>query len=292
MSDCHAPTAGGSFRCESGAPVIADAVPTHITTAQRRIVHDPTSPGGWTGTIIGAETRLAGRGPAHFWDASERQEVQTRIDILIVAGVRLYQEGLELALSSDPRFRVVASAANHTEGIARIASLPRCPDVAVIDVGPPLSFDSARALRIQAPQMHLLAVAIGGADDDVVSWAEAGVSGFVSRETPLNGLMQAIDSIATHGSVCAPDITVRLLRRLESVGSARWAPASTTLTPRERDVVGLIDQGQSNKEIARALHLSIATVKNHVHSILDKLQVSSRGQAAAAMRGTRIYKGD
>ena len=243
--------------------------------------------------MTGAGTDFTGPGPAHAAPHADERREQTQIDVLIVAGVRLYQEGLELALSGDPRFRVVGSAADHVEGIARITSLRRCPDVAVIDVGPPLSFDSARALRINAPQMRLLAVAIGSRDDDVVGWAEAGVSGFVSRETPLNGLIQAIDSIAADGSVCPPDITVRLLRRLESVASVR-APAvpSTALTQRERDIVALIDQGQSNKEIAAALHLSIATVKNHVHSILDKLQVRSRGEAAAAMRGAYSYSSD
>ncbi len=211
------------------------------------------------------------------------------IDVLIVAGVRLYQEGLAQALSADARFRVVAAAHDHQEALMRLASLPRRPDVAVIDVGPPLAFLGVRALAAGAPQMRLLALAIDDRDDDVVGWAEAGVSGFVTRDTPLDGLMQAVESIAIHGSVCPPTITARLLRRMTVLAGERpmLAPSSV-LTPREREILALIDRGRSNKEIALELALSLATVKNHVHSILDKLQVSRRGEAAAALRGSPL----
>jgi two-component system, NarL family, nitrate/nitrite response regulator NarL len=226
-------------------------------------------------------------------EADERRRAYP-IEILIVAGVRLYQDGLALALSADPRFRVVAIAGGHLEGLARIAALSRCPDVAVIDVGPPLDCHGARALRARAPRMRLLALAIGDAEDDLVRWAEAGVSGFVTRETPLEGLMQSIESIATNGSVCPPDVIGRLLRRMESMANARAVPSQVgeALTDRERDVVALINCGRSNKEIARELQLSVATVKNHVHSILDKLHVARRGEAAAAMRGIPVPERD
>ena len=209
-----------------------------------------------------------------------------QIDVLIISGVRLYQEGLARALSADGRFRIVGTGGDHHEGLACIARLPVSPDVALIDVGPPLGFSSARALRAEVPEMRLLALAISDREDDVVGWAEAGVSGFVTRDTSLAGLMQAVESVATHGSVCSPDITVTLLRRMESLAEGRRAESlvRSTLTNREREVVALIDRGQSNKEIALELQVSLATVKNHVHSILDKLHVSRRGEAAAAIR--------
>lgn len=204
--------------------------------------------------------------------------------------MRLYQEGLAQAMAADPRFRVIGAASDHREGLLCIAGLPFAPDVALIDVGPPLGFFSARALRAEVPEMRLLAVAISDREDDVVGWAEAGVAGFVTRDTSLAGLMQAVDSIAIHGSVCSPDITATLLRRIASLAEGRRTESLVrhTLTKREREIVALIDRGRSNKEIALELHVSLATVKNHVHSILDKLHVSRRGEAAAAVRGPEI----
>jgi two-component system nitrate/nitrite response regulator NarL len=213
-----------------------------------------------------------------------------RISVLIISGVRLYQEGLAQAMSADPRFRVVGAGGDHREGLSCIAGLPLAPDVALIDVGPPLGFASARALRAEVPEMRLLALAISDGEDDVVRWAEAGVSGFVTRDTSIAELMQAVESIAIHGSVCSPDITATLLRRIESLAEGRHAESlvRARLTNRERQIVALIDRGQSNKEIALELQVSLPTVKNHVHSILDKLHVSRRGEAAAAIRGPEI----
>ena len=216
-------------------------------------------------------------------DAGRREP----IGVLIISGVRLYQEGLAQALAADGRFRVVGAGSDHREGLSCIAGLPHPPDVAVMDVGPPLGFSSARALHAEVPQMRLLALAISDRDEEVVSWAEAGVSGFVTRDTSLAELMQAVVSIAVHGSVCSPEIMVTLLRRMQSVAERRRAESlvRTALTRREREIVALIDRGQSNKEIALELQVSLATVKNHVHSVLEKLHVSRRGEAAAAIRG-------
>ena len=207
------------------------------------------------------------------------------VDVFIVAGVRLYRQGLAQALSADPRFRVLGMAADHDEGRAAMTQLVPRPAVALLEVGMPHGLNGARALRAALPEVQVLALAIDDTDESVVAWAEAGVAGFVTRDTSLDGLMGAVESVARGGSSCSPRATAALLRRLASLAEGRRVDRGGQLTPREREIVALIDQGLSNKQIASELQIEIATVKNHVHSVLEKLHVQRRGAAAAAVRG-------
>jgi two-component system nitrate/nitrite response regulator NarL len=154
--------------------------------------------------------------------------------------------------------------------------------VALLEVGLPHGLNGARALRAALPEVQVLALAIDDTDESVVAWAEAGVAGFVTRDTSLDGLMGAVESVAQGGTSCSPRATAALLRRLASLAEVRRrVDRGGQLTPREREIVALIDQGLSNKQIASELQIEIATVKNHVHSVLEKLQVQRRGAAAA-----------
>jgi DNA-binding NarL/FixJ family response regulator len=234
-----------------------------------------------------------GAGGADRWQAQPVGAVRDGpIDVFIVAGVRLYEDGLAQALSTARRLRVVGTAPDHLVGLRRLAEQPRCPDVGLIDVRPPAGFETARALRAAAPEMRLLALAVSDRPEDVVGWAESGVSGFVTFETPLPGLVHAVEAVAETGCASPPSITSTLLRQIEAM-AGRKPPGQVAggLTPREAEIVELIDCGLSNKEIASELNLSLATVKNHVHAILDKLQVSRRAEAAAAVRGERRTHG-
>lgn len=207
------------------------------------------------------------------------------LDVFIVAGVRLYREGLTQALSADARFRVVGAAAGHAEGLEAMRQLTPRPAVAVLDIGVGPGLLSARQLRAALPEVSLVALAIDDTDESVVAWAEAGVAGFVTRDTSLEGLMSTVECVAQGGTQCSPRATAALLRRLAALAAGRrsW-PLNGHLTPREREVVALIDRGLSNKQIARELQIELATVKNHVHSVLEKLHVERRTAAAAAMR--------
>lgn len=228
------------------------------------------------------ERRMASRGLKRAMGASS---VTMAVDVFIVAGVRLYRQGLAQALSADPRFRVLGMAADHDEGRAAMTQLVPRPAVALLEVGMPHGLNGARALRAALPEVQVLALAIDDTDESVVAWAEAGVAGFVTRDTSLDGLMGAVESVARGGSSCSPRATAALLRRLASLAEGRRVDRGGQLTPREREIVALIDQGLSNKQIASELQIEIATVKNHVHSVLEKLHVQRRGAAAAAVRG-------
>jgi two-component system, NarL family, nitrate/nitrite response regulator NarL len=95
-----------------------------------------------------------------------------------------------------------------------------------------------------------------------------------------------VECVADGGGRCSAQATAALVRRLTVLADRRRPEARrAALTPREREIVMLIDRGMSNKQIARELHIELATVKNHVHSVLEKLHVERRGAAAAVMRG-------
>ena len=161
------------------------------------------------------------------------------------------------------------------------------PQVLILDIGLGASLSGARKVRAALPEVSLVALVIEDTDESVVAWAEAGVAGFVTRDTPLEGLMNTVECVAAGGTQCSPRATAAVLRRLAELSSRRGSgPRTVQLTPREREIVALIDRGLSNKQIASELHIEIATVKNHVHSVLEKLQVARRGAAAAAVRNT------
>lgn len=166
--------------------------------------------------------------------------------------------------------------------MTRVVSLPR---VAILDVGLDAGRTCALRLRAALPEVRLIALAIDDTDESVVAWAEAGVAGFVTPDTSLEELMGVVECVAEGGTQCSPSATAALLRRLAELANHRASgPRTFQLTPREREVVALIDRGLSNKQIASELHIELATVKNHVHSVLEKLQVDRRGAAAAAVR--------
>jgi DNA-binding NarL/FixJ family response regulator len=219
------------------------------------------------------------------------EAVAQRIAVFLIAEIRLYREGIAQALASDDRFVVTGSAARHDDGRRAMLALTVRPDVALIDAGGTSGLAGARMLRAALPDVPLVALAIDDRDETVVAWAEAGVSGLVTASTALDGLMATIESVARGGARCSPRATAALLRRVADLASHRRGMERPRgrLTPREREVIALIDRGLSNKQIARALQIELPTVKNHVHAILEKLHVERRGEAAAVARGEELF---
>lgn len=115
----------------------------------------------------------------------------------------------------------------------------------------------------------------------MVSCVDAGFHGYVSKDASLHDLVRTIESVARGEVVCSPRIVASLFREVARRGPGMSGDAGIRLTSRERQILDLIDQYLSNKEIARALHISVSTVKNHVHNILAKQKVHRRADAAA-----------
>jgi DNA-binding NarL/FixJ family response regulator len=205
------------------------------------------------------------------------------IRVVIACDIRLYREGLLTHLAKQEPLGVVGSAST-VEETYRVAR-ELVPDVLLLDMAMPDSLAIVQELRRIIPETRVVALAIPEVEHAVIACAEAGVSGFVTREASVADLLNAIVSVAHGEAAVSPRMAATLLRRVGTLAAGR-APARThaELTLREREIVRLIDEGLSNKEIATRLNVETATVKNHVHNILDKLQVHQRGKIAACLR--------
>jgi DNA-binding NarL/FixJ family response regulator len=203
------------------------------------------------------------------------------IRIVIACDIRLYREGLSLHLARQDQLDVVGTAATRDE-THRLARELR-PDVLLLDMAMPGSLELVHEVHDIAPETRVLALTIPEADGAVIACAEAGVAGFVTREATIADLIEAIRSAARGEATMSPRAAAALLRRVGALAADRpaSAPPRGELTAREREIVELVALGLSNKAIAARLHVEVATVKNHVHNILDKLQVRRRGEIAA-----------
>jgi two-component system nitrate/nitrite response regulator NarL len=208
---------------------------------------------------------------------------QSNIAVLIVADVRLYREGLSSSLAAQDGLAVVG-AASERDAALELTKTKR-PDVVVLDMATRDSLGLARAIVDACPATRIVAFAVEEVDREILVCAEAGVAAWVPCEGSVDDLVATIKGIVRDELTCSPRLTATLFRRLASLArGATGTVSGGALTGREREIVALIDRGLSNKEIAQRLHLEVATVKNHVHNILEKLQVSRRSEAAARLR--------
>ncbi|MDP8993246.1 MAG: response regulator transcription factor [Actinomycetota bacterium] len=204
------------------------------------------------------------------------------IRVFILAQVRLYREGLAENLGRQEHVEVVGTAGDCD------VSLDAIPwegmNIALLDMSMPNSCDAVHHILDSAPAIKVVALAVAEVEDDLIAYAEAGVSGYVMRDDSLSQLLAALESVNRGEMVCSPRTAATLMRRVTTLAASRQNGVAARLTAREREILELIDEGLSNKQIARCLYIELATVKNHVHNILEKLQVHRRSEAAARLR--------
>jgi two-component system, NarL family, nitrate/nitrite response regulator NarL len=206
------------------------------------------------------------------------------VGVLVVADISLYRDGLAQALDYREGIHVIGTAASSLQALESVANLR--PEVVLVDVATTSGFAAMRSVGEALPDAKIVALALPDSDDDVVAYAEAGASGCVSRNGTLADVEAVITSVARGEALLSPKVTAGVLRRLSDLAAERSSPApDVRLTSREFEIVELLAEGLSNKEIAQRLTIAVSTVKNHVHSILDKLQVTRRGEAVAQLRG-------
>lgn len=199
-------------------------------------------------------------------------------DVLVIAPVRVRREGLSAVLNDVEGVNVVGTAATVAEALPRARDLGA--EVAVLDASTPEAIDLSAS---GTAEVKLLAV--GVPHEEAVEWLEAGASGCVPPEAPIQEVADAVARAACGESVISAEVQARLLCRVRSLAAdGSVAPDEGRLTRREAEVVGLIADGLSNKLIARRLSIQEQTVKNHVHNILLKLGVQRRAEAAARMK--------
>jgi two-component system nitrate/nitrite response regulator NarL len=215
-------------------------------------------------------------------EASSPRTAHSRVGVLIVTDVRLYRDELAGILRRHQTIRVLGTACDVDEALGWARS--HSPEVIIVDMVMRNGTPTVRALAEGIPQAGVLALAVPESENEVISCVEAGAAGCVPREAPLEEVISAVESIARGEAPCSPRMTVALFKRVRDLAAGRSGALDARLTRREREILDLVGQGLSNKQIAATLTIQPATVKNHVHRILEKLKVTRRGEAAAAFR--------
>jgi DNA-binding NarL/FixJ family response regulator len=206
------------------------------------------------------------------------------IRILLVDDQRLMREGMRTLLSLEPDFEVVGEAGNGAEGIQMALSLR--PDVVLMDIRMPgvSGVAATREIRRALPEAKVLILTTFDDDELVMEALLEGASGYLTKDLPAEEIAAAIRKVRSGGVVMPPPIAAKVVAEL----SRRTAPpppepdrkALAELTDRELEVLRLLGKGCSNREIAEALYITEGTAKNHVSSIIEKLGLRDRTQAA------------
>lgn len=205
------------------------------------------------------------------------------IRILIADDTRLVRETLAATLAHQESLDLTAEAVCLAECCARIDTFR--PDIVLLKTAADHSIATLQTIVRMAPEVRVVALGVNDTEEEVIQLAEAGAAGYLVRNGSLADLVATIVSVTEGETLCSPRVAAALLRRVAALAAeCRSSKVQAHLTAREREIIQLVDQGFSNKEIAQRLVINVRTVKNHVHNILDKLQVHRRSEAAARMR--------
>jgi two-component system, NarL family, nitrate/nitrite response regulator NarL len=204
-----------------------------------------------------------------------------RVRVFVASEVRVYRAGLARLVATEDGLEL-AGAGKAPECPSRFRGSAQ-PDVVLIDVTEHGALSVAREIHSAAGEAKLVVLVSPDQEIDLPEWAGAGVSGFLSREASSHELVEILRRAACGASPCSPDVADAYLRRARE-RSGNHARLEAALTKREAQIAELLADGLSNKAIASQLFIELTTVKNHVHNILEKLDVHSRGEAAAKLR--------
>ncbi|MEV4244247.1 response regulator transcription factor [Streptosporangium canum] len=196
------------------------------------------------------------------------------IRIILVDDHPVVRSGIRAMLADQPDFELIGEAATAEGGVELARTL--APDVVLMDLqlGPGMHGSEATRQIVALNGPRVLVLTTFDTDADIVAAIEAGATGYLLKDAPSDNLHAAIRSAATGASALAPSVASRLLGRVRT--------PSTTLSPRELEVLGHVAAGMSNRQISKAMFLSETTVKTHLAHIYTKLGVDSRTAAVAA----------
>ena len=204
------------------------------------------------------------------------------IRVMICDDHALFRRGLIMVLESEEGIEVVAEAEDGAEAVTKAEEL--APDVVLMDVRMPRvsGIEATRSIADSVPTAKILMLTVSDEEDDLYDAIKAGAAGYLLKEISIEEVATAIRAVVSGQSLISPSMASKLLSEFTNLAKKadeRQALPTPRLTERELEVLKLVAQGMSNREIAGELYISENTVKNHVRNILEKLHLHSRMEA-------------
>jgi len=201
--------------------------------------------------------------------------------IIIVDDHEIVRLGLKSLLDQYPQYEVVSEAKNAKEAIAQVETYK--PDIVLMDIRLPgkSGIDACEEIKQNFPDVKVIMLTSYAEDEMLFSAIKAGASGYILKQIDSSGLAKSIEAVARGEASLDPAVTQRVFQEVRRAVKDEEAASFSELSQQERMVLKLVSEGKTNREIAQSLYLGEGTVRNYVSSILSKLSVSNRAEAAA-----------
>ncbi|CAN5675118.1 response regulator transcription factor [soil metagenome] len=211
----------------------------------------------------------------------ERPAPGTKLRLLVVDDHEVVRQGLVALLDRRDPFQVVAEAGSVAEALAAVER--HQPDLVIMDIRLPdgSGIEACRDIRAEYPETRVVMLTSYPDEEAVLSAIVAGASGYLLKQVRARDLVTALEAVGRGESLLDPAVTEKVLERVRRIATSAYTDEFAQLTAQEQKILLLVAEGKTNKEIAADVFLSDKTVKNYVSSILSKLNLQRRAQAAA-----------
>jgi len=201
--------------------------------------------------------------------------------IIIVDDHEIVRLGLKSLLEQYPQYEIVSEAKNAKEAITQVETFQ--PDIVLMDIRLPgkSGIDACEEIKLNYPDVKVIMLTSFAEDEMLFSAIKAGASGYILKQIDSAGLAKSIEAVARGEASLDPAVTQRVFQEVRRAVKNEEAASFTELSQQEKMVLKLVSEGKTNREIAQSLYLGEGTVRNYVSSILSKLSVSNRAEAAA-----------
>ena len=200
------------------------------------------------------------------------------IKCIVVDDHTLFREGLRRLLESEPDFQVVGEASDAIQALQKVREVH--PDVVLMDIGMPgmSSFEAARLIEKNSPGTRLIFLTMYEDEEYLLQSLDVGAAGYVLKDAPAPKLINAVREVHQGRKYLSPQVLGKVVAFRSQLQGSHGQARSSTLTPREREVLKMIAEGNAVKEIASLLGLSIKTVEAHKFNLMRKLKIHNKAQ--------------